>query len=94
MGYLWVFRAELEFGRPTVLAKMRKKCFCCKCIILVYANAQSCIMEIMPWAQRVLLFYYCNYDSSEASVIRHINPLLFGVIDDKPEGVARGVYHV
>ena len=26
--------------------------------------------------------------------IRHINPLMFDVIDDKPEGVARGVYHV
>ena len=24
--------------------------------------------------------------------IRQINPLMFGVIDDKPEGVARGVY--
>ena len=28
------------------------------------------------------------------SNIRHINPHMFGVIDDKPEGVARGVYHV
>ena len=27
-------------------------------------------------------------------IIRHINPLMFYVIDDKPEGVARGVYHV
>ena len=26
--------------------------------------------------------------------IRHINPLMFDVIDDKPEGVARGFYHV
>ena len=26
--------------------------------------------------------------------IRHINPLMFDVIDDKPEGVARGVYYV
>ena len=25
---------------------------------------------------------------------RHINPLMFDVIYDKPEGVARGVYHV
>ena len=27
-------------------------------------------------------------------IIRHINLLMFDVIDDKPEGVARGVYHV
>ena len=27
-------------------------------------------------------------------VIRHISPLMFGVIDDKPEGVAREIYHV
>ena len=26
--------------------------------------------------------------------IIHINPPMFDVIDDKPEGVARGVYHV
>ena len=26
--------------------------------------------------------------------IRHINPLMFDVIDDKLEGVARGVYQV
>ena len=26
--------------------------------------------------------------------IRHINPLMFDVIDDKLEGVARGFYHV
>ena len=26
--------------------------------------------------------------------IRHINPLMFDVICDKPEGVAQGVYHV
>ena len=28
------------------------------------------------------------------SFIRHINPLMFDVIDDKPEGVAQGVCHV
>ena len=26
-------------------------------------------------------------------LIRHINPVLFDVIDDKPEDVDRGVYH-
>ena len=26
--------------------------------------------------------------------IRHINPLMSDVIDDKPEGVALGVYYV
>ena len=26
--------------------------------------------------------------------LSHINPLVFYVIDDKPEGVALGVYHV
>ena len=26
--------------------------------------------------------------------IRNINSLMFDLIDDKPEGVARGVYHV
>ena len=29
-----------------------------------------------------------------ATFIRHINPLMFDGIDDKPEGEARGVYHV
>ena len=33
-------------------------------------------------------------DLGKIGDIRHINPLLFDVIDDKPEGVARGVYHV
>ena len=28
------------------------------------------------------------------AVIRHINPLMFGVMDDEPEGVAQRVYHV
>ena len=27
-------------------------------------------------------------------VIIHINPLMFDVVDDKPEGVAIGVYNV
>ena len=27
-------------------------------------------------------------------LIRHINPLMFDLIYDTPEGVARGVYHV
>ena len=31
---------------------------------------------------------------THAAYIRHINPLMFDVIDDKPEGVAWGVYHV
>ena len=26
--------------------------------------------------------------------IRHISPLMFDVIYDKPEGLARGIYHV
>ena len=30
----------------------------------------------------------------ELMFIRHINPLVFDVIYDKPEGVAREVYHV
>ena len=31
---------------------------------------------------------------SSNKLIRHINPLMFDVIDDEPEGVARWVYHV
>ena len=31
-------------------------------------------------------------DLSLEVIIRHINPLMFDVIDDKPEGVAQGVY--
>ena len=27
-------------------------------------------------------------------IIRHINPLMVYVIDDQPEGVAQGFYHV
>ena len=34
------------------------------------------------------------YCQSYKLIIRRINPLMFDVIDDKPEGVARGVYHV
>ena len=29
-----------------------------------------------------------------ALLYKTLNPLMFDVIDDKPEGVARGVYHV
>ena len=36
----------------------------------------------------------CYELMSGCPFIRHINPLMFDVIDDKPEGVARGVYHV
>ena len=56
-------------------------------------------MKIMLRAQRVSLVQL--YDSSEASVIKHINPLMFDMIDDKPEGfimykhepVGRGFIH-
>ena len=34
------------------------------------------------------------YCQSYKLIIRRINPLMFDVIDDEPEGVARGVYHV
>ena len=41
--------------------------------------------------QKLAQVYHLQYP---LGIIRHINPLLFDVIDDKPEGVARGVYHV
>ena len=34
------------------------------------------------------------YGNKYSNIQRHINPLMFDVIDDKPEGAARGVYHV
>ena len=37
---------------------------------------------------------FIHYHILHEGFIRHINPLMFDVIDDKPEGVARGVYHV
>ena len=36
----------------------------------------------------------CLHVSLFRMAIRHINPLMFDVIDDEPEGEARGVYHV
>ena len=35
-----------------------------------------------------------SFVSFPHEVIRHIHPLMFDVIGDKPEGVARGVYRV
>ena len=44
-----------------------------------------------PWAGLCLI----NPSSIlHEGFIRHLNPLMFDVIYDKPEGVARGVYHV
>ena len=57
------------------------------------ARTESCVVKVI---HKVLLkldtYYYicmncCKYN------IRHINPLMFDVTDDKPEGVAQGVYH-
>ena len=35
-----------------------------------------------------------NSVKMQLTFIRRINPLIFDVIDDKPEGVGQGVYHV
>ena len=51
---------------------------------------------------KMVIYYYespgldlAQYSTMTTDKVkRHINPLMFGVIDDKPEGVARGIYHV
>ena len=42
----------------------------------------------------ICLSQHIDFIVCPRGAIRHINPLMFGVIDDKPEGVARGDYHV
>ena len=50
------------------------------------------MMQVRTSVQSNLRPFFCTI--MREVFIRHINPLMFDVIDDKPEGVARGVYNV
>ena len=51
------------------------------------------IITYMKWLQ-VITEHLAVIISPCKNIIRHINLTMFDVIGDKPEGVARGVYHV
>ena len=52
-----------------------------------YITCFKCCIDYLLSNHVMMDYIICSY-------IRHISPLMFDVIDDKPEGVARGIYHV